>query len=188
VAHGAVDLRAVHALHVHHDAAVVEQQYCTGLDIVHQFRVIEADMVRIAHLAFDVEKELLARLQQHLAAGELADPDFRPLQIGHHADRATDLRRCLRERLDTCPVIVRLAMREVESHHVDTRFDEAGQCGEVARGGAERCNDFSEAVHGGGQVRVGLMGQSRARRSSMSTAGSVFPSRNSRKAPPPVEM
>ena len=51
------DLLTVHGDDVEDDAAVVEEQDDAGLDVVDQFRVIEADPLGVAELAADVEDE-----------------------------------------------------------------------------------------------------------------------------------
>jgi len=93
VAYAAKNLAALDAVDVHDHAAVVEQQHIACGHVVDQLRVIQADTFRIAELAVRIENELLASLEQNLAASEFADANLRTLQIGHHADGAPRLLR-----------------------------------------------------------------------------------------------
>ena len=120
--------RAVDVLDVHDDAAVVEQQHVAGGDVVDQFGVVEADAVAVAERAVGVEDEVLARLEQHLAAGELADADLRALQVGHDADgAAAALASRSRSGVDALAVVVGGAVGEVEPHHIDAGVDQLVQ-------------------------------------------------------------
>ena len=89
-----------------------------------------------------------------------------------HIDRATLVRE-----------VARRAVREVEAHHVDAG---AHHPLEHLRG-ARRRPEGGDDLGGAGGMGVHQL-PSRARRSRISIAGRILPSRTSRKAPPPVEM
>jgi hypothetical protein len=127
VADDAMNLPALDALNVHDDAAVIKQQHIAGTDIIDQFRIIEADPTVIAQLASGVEDEWLRCFEENLAAGKLADADFRTLQVGHDANRATDVARRLAQCLHAQAVIVGGTVRKVEAHDIDAGSDELRQ-------------------------------------------------------------
>jgi hypothetical protein len=85
-------------------------------------------------------------------------------------------------------MVLRLAVREIQAHDVDAGADHLDQdVGSVEAGPmvatilVPRCMDIPLFL-------LWLRRLLRARCCRISTAGRVFPSRNSRKAPPPVEM
>src|SRR5205085_12158465 len=104
----------------------------------------------------------------------------RALEVHHDPDRALDLAAALAHELRALHVVFGRAMREIEAHDVDAREEHAFEGGGVARGGPECRDDLGAAL--------GLVHRFSARCSRISNAGSFLPSRNSRNAPPPVEM
>ncbi len=71
----------------HADLAVVEQQHVPRLDGFEDRRMRKEDALRRARRLRLVEAEDLAVLDHGALALELAEPEFRPLQIGEDADR-----------------------------------------------------------------------------------------------------
>ena len=186
--HARHDFAAVHRFDAQPDQAVVEQQHRAGRDVARQLLVVEADAVFVAKLAVGVEHEGLAALEGDLAERELADADLGPLQIGHDRDLAADRLRRVADQLGALLVIGRGAVREIQAHDVDAGSEHARQHIEAAACGAERRDDLGRSLHDvpGSTPRVSRFRPPAASR--ISTAGSVLPSRNSRNAPPPVEM
>ncbi|MDT4837335.1 hypothetical protein FQZ97_710650 [compost metagenome] len=196
-AHGGEDLGAQHAVHHQHDQAVVEQQQVAGADVARQVLVVQADAFLIAELAGGIEDKGVARLERDLAVLELADTDLGALQVGHDGDLAPARLGGLAHQAGAVDMVLRGAVREIQPHHVDACGNHARQDLQRAGGGADGGNDLGGTGHArvslvqdGGPARrqARRMLQPAARCSSTSKAGSFLPSRNSRNAPPPVEM
>jgi hypothetical protein len=144
-----VHLLAAHGVHRQHDQAVVEQQRVAGAHVARQFLVVQAHGVDVARLgALRVQHEGLAVDQHHLAVGELADADLRALQVGHQRHRLAHLVAVRAHQVRTVDVVLRLAVAEVQPHHVDTGADQALQHLGVAGRGAEGGDDLGGARHG----------------------------------------
>ena len=100
-------------------------------------------------------------------------------------DRAIDLAARGAHELRAREVVVGGAVGKVEADDVDAGREHPLEDFRRARRGAEGCDDLRAAD----RAAVSTEGhQARALSSSAATAGSFLPSRNSRKAPPPVEM
>jgi hypothetical protein len=182
VARHGVDLVAAHARDVEHEAAVVEQQRIARAHVARELLVVQAHARDVAGLLETrVEDEGVAGLQHHLAILELAHADLRALEVDHDPDRALDLAAGLAHELGALHVVRGRAVREVQPHDVDAGEEHPLEGRGVARSGAERGDDLGAALCFGHQDCA-------ARCSRISIAGSFLPSRNSRKAPPPVEM
>ena len=142
-------------------------------------------------------------LRRMLSAGV----DVVRLNFSHGSARDhVDLATLVRETARALDMVGAGAVREVEAYDVDAGGEHAPQDLRVAAGGTERGDDFRGAEHRGNPVNAGARARrrhaagndrrqprrrsraSRARSSSTSIAGSLLPSRNSRNAPPPVEM
>ena len=131
-------LLAMHCIHRQHDQTVVEKQHVAGLHVSRQLLVVETDACEIPRLGTrGVEHELHARFQIHLALGELADADLRALQIGHDRHLAACPLRCLAHQFCPVDMVLRLAMAEVQPHHVDAGADHLFEQRRIAGGGAE---------------------------------------------------
>jgi hypothetical protein len=169
---------------------VVEQQDDAGSDVVGQLLVIESDAFLVAQVPRGVERELLAGLEHDLAGSELADADLRALQVGHDRDLATQRSRRIAHHARAPLVVRRGAMRKIQPYDVDAGSEHSRQHVGGAAGRTERGDYFGRALHRGSRLKriVVAAVQRAARCSRIATAGSVLPSRNSRNAPPPVEM
>ena len=152
---GGVDFLAAHRIDGQDDQAVVEQQQVARLHVTRQFLVVQAHALDVARrLARGVEDEFLAGLQHHLAFGELADADFRALQVGHDGHFDTDTLGNFAHQGRKIDVVLRLAVAEVQPHHVDPGTDHFFQQNGVAGGGAEGSNNFGGAMCHGACLRV----------------------------------
>jgi hypothetical protein len=178
VGHQGVDARPLHALHLEGDAAVVEQQFVAGAHVVGQLAIVEAHAAGIAHAALGVEHEGGAVGQGDAPAVELADANLRALQVHHDAHGAAQLAGDLAHQVGAGEVVFGKAVGEVHAHHVHARGHHGAQHRLLGGGGAQGGDDLGGALHA----------QAAARASRISMAGSLRPSRNSRKAPPAVEM
>ncbi len=133
MAHAGEDFLLVDPIHLDHDASVVEHQHVARAHVLHQFRIVEADAARIAYLARGVEDELLAGLEQDLAASELADADLRSLQVGHDADGALEFAHARTQHADAVAMVLLRAVGEVEPHHIYAGQKHAPQHAGVGR-------------------------------------------------------
>src|SRR6185437_9721925 len=142
---------------------------------------VEHDLA-VAELHRGVEHERVAGLERDAPFAELADADLRSLQVRHDADGTPDLAAGVAHELGALHVVLRGAVREVEAHDVHARGEHLLEHRRLARRRAEGRDDLGAAL---AHRTVAPLA---ARLSSASTAGRVLPSRNSRNAPPPVEM
>ena len=175
-----VDARTVHARDVQHQLTVVEQQHIAGTHVLRQTLVGDADggLVAGAGVERNVECEGVAFVQDDLALREALDADLRALQVAEHRDPFADLLRNRAHHLDALGVRLRVAVREVDAHDVRAGAQHVRQHFGIVGGRAECREDLGASEHR----------QFFARSSSTATAGNFLPSRNSRNAPPPVEM
>ena len=121
---GGVHLFAAHRIHREHDQTVVEQQQVARLHVAGQLLVVQAHAVDVAWLgARSVQHELGTGFQKHLAVGKLAHADLGALQVGHDGHFAPGTLGGSAHRGSAINVVLRLAMAEVQPHHVDTRSD-----------------------------------------------------------------
>ena len=142
-----VDFMAKDPFDFEHDPAVVEQQGIAGADIFRQILVIEPDTFLIAEFATCVEDEAVVGFQCDLAILKLANPDFRPLQIGKDADRTAQFGSDLADGIGQRNVIFGLAVREIQADDVNAGteqfFEGFGSVGSRAEGG----DDLGMAGH-----------------------------------------
>ena len=147
---GGVHRRAAHRIDRQHQQAVVEQEGVTGLHIARQFLVIQAHSRFIAKFgALGVEDERSAVDQLDLAVLELADANLRALQVGHDGYLLAGCPGRFAHHRRPVDVVLRLAMREVQAHHVHTRPDHPLQDLRRVGGRAEGGNDLGGSGHGG---------------------------------------
>ena len=152
---GGVDFLAAHRIDGQHDQAVVEQQHIAGLDIARQLLVVQADTLDVARLdAGRIQNEFLARNQQHLAVGELADANLRPLQVGHDGDLAAGALGDLAHQGGQVDVVLRLAVAEVQPHHIDASADHFFEQDRITGSRAKSGNDFGGATRHKGCLLV----------------------------------
>ena len=155
-----MDLAAFDPFDVEHDQAVVEQQRIAAADVFRQILVVEPDTLLVAQFDARVEHERGAGAQRDAPALELADPDLRPLQVGHDRDVAADAAQPPRAHVGALEMVFGRTVREVEAHDVDTGGKHALEHERIARRGAERGNDLGAAWHGGfrGSIRRAARG------------------------------
>ncbi len=132
-----------------------------------------------------VEHEGFAVHERGLARGKALDTDLGPAQVAQDADHAADSRRSGAYASDAPGVVVEDSVREVHPNEVRAGRDQVGERAVGVGRRPERRHDLGASWH----VRLAFRcAQPDARSSSIATAGSVLPSTNSRKAPPPVEI
>ena len=197
-----MNLVAAHEQYLELEAAVVEQQDVAADYVLGQVLVIEADALLVAERTGRVENEGVADAQRDFVVLELADPDLRTLQVAEDADGPAVLGRGGTNAFGACLMVLCRTVREVHADDINAGLHQTFENFLRRRGGAERGNDLGMAGHffsllgfaydfsrpapmdGGGRDTPYFA----ARSSRMAMAGRVLPSRNSRKAPPPVEM
>jgi hypothetical protein len=108
VADDGEDLAADDPFDVEDDATIVEQEDTAGGDVPRQILVIEPHAFTIAQLAARVEDEARALFEPDLAFGELADADFRALQVGENTHRPLHAGRHFAHQCAPCDVVVGL--------------------------------------------------------------------------------
>jgi hypothetical protein len=145
-----------YVLHGQHDQAVVEQQQVAGADIARQFLVIQPHTTDIPRLgARGVQDKGRSLLQHDLAFGELANPDLWALKVGHDGHLAAGALRRLAHQRGAVDVVLRLAVAEVQPHHIDAGIDHGHQQGGIARRGSEGGDDLGGAMWHEGHFLVG---------------------------------
>src|SRR5690606_22880939 len=122
--------------------------------------------------------EALPRAQLHPALGEALDAQLGPGQVGEDADLDADRRSRRTHRVRARHLRFRIPVREVEPYHVHAGAQQRLQHARRVGCGTERGDD----------PRPAPVVAHRDLALSAETAGSSLPSRNSRNAPPPVEM
>ena len=126
-----------------HDQAVVQQQHVTSFDLARQGFVIEAHSIDIAELgAGSIQNEFLPLRKHDFVVCKLANADFGALQIGHDPDLTPRALSGFAHEARAVDVILRLAVAEVQPHHVHARADHLLQHGRIAGCGAQCGDDF----------------------------------------------
>ena len=101
-------------------------------------------------LARGIKHEFLTRLQQDAAFGKLADADFGALQVGHDGDFTAGALGRFTHQLGPVHMVLRLAVAEVQPHHIDTGADHFLQQDGITGSRSEGGNDLGGAKgHGG---------------------------------------
>ena len=139
---------ALHPLDLQLHDAVVQQQHVASRNIARQAEITDAYLGRIAgrRIGAGDQVEARAHAQLHLAGGEALDADLRARQVGEDTDLAANLERHGPHRLAAGDLRGRVAMREIQPHHVHAgaqhRFQHLRRIG----GRAKRCNDAGTAA------------------------------------------
>ena len=117
---------AFNAVHLERDLPVVQEQDVSRFHIFVQLGIRNTDtlVVAIVQSQARVKKELRTVLQQRLAVFESLYANLRALQIAHKADFAPALCRCSTQRLDSCPMILLLAVRKIDAGDVQAGIDD----------------------------------------------------------------
>jgi hypothetical protein len=100
-------------------AAVVEQEFRSGLQDREDFRMRQVGAPRTARQRIEIEPKRLIRLEQHGPIGETSHAQLRTLQIRKDADRSAGLAFQLAQNRESCAMIIGAAMAEVQAEHVD---------------------------------------------------------------------
>jgi hypothetical protein len=177
-----VNLRTADPLHCQRDETVIEQQVVAFADVIGQALVGDTDTLDGTGLRIHrrIQHEGLALDQLHRAIAKALDADLRSLQIAKHGNVLATLFGHCAYRAHALFAGIGIAVREIDPHHIDTGLEELRKRGRIVGGRTKRCDDL-------GAPHVVQRRPLCARASSAATAGRVAPSRNSRKAPPPVE-
>ena len=145
-----VHLFSADRVHSQHNETIIEQEYVTGLDVARQLLVVESHNPHVARLAaLRIENKGLTALQDDLALGKPADPNFGSLQVGHDGHFASSALSGFAHQAGAVDVILSAAMAEIESHHVDARSNHFFQQLGVAGGGAQGDDDFGGSMNDG---------------------------------------
>jgi hypothetical protein len=91
------------------------------------FGVRQWRAVLVAGLVVEIEPEMTARRQLRFAAFKIAEPQFRPLQIGEDADRPPDFLFDRTDFFEARAVLVMRAVAEIEAEHIDARLEQRAQ-------------------------------------------------------------
>ena len=161
--HHGVHLFAFDFAHGQHDQPIVEQQQVAGFDVARKFFVIEPHAEDIAGLgARSVEHKRSAGLQHHFAFGEFANADFGPLQVGHDGHDATGAFGGFSHQRGSVNMVLRLAMAEIESNHIDAGADHGFKNGGIAGSWPQRGDDFGGVLwHGQSEKRACIVTRER---------------------------
>src|SRR4029077_14175754 len=90
-------------------------------------RVQQRCALFVAGLGVEVEAELVTGGDGHLAAGEIAEPQFRPLHVGEDADWPPGLGLDATDVAEQCAVVIMRAVAEIAAEHIDTRVEPRAQ-------------------------------------------------------------
>ena len=133
--------------HAHHHPAVVQQQFVADAAVLDQIRVVDADDVLGTGVqgVAGGEGEAVANLQFDALAREFGDADLRPLQVAEQGNVAPVFGRQLTHQACAGLVLVRGAVGEVETGHVEAGDDQLFEDFGAVAGGAEGGNDFAAA-------------------------------------------
>ena len=115
---------------------------------------------------------------------------FRTLQICNYANLASKCTCAVAHLVGTLEMVFCLTMGEVKPDNIQAGLKHFIKHFLLVRSRTEGCNNLGASWHIVSCLCLAscLTRDYFARSSSMATAGSFLPSRNSRKAPPPVEM
>src|SRR6185295_9972111 len=135
--------------HAEHDLAVVEEEAVARGERRQDLGMGHADALLIAEPWIEVDDEGVAVLELDAAAGEDADPQLGPLQVGEDADRPPDIGFDLADDGDQLPQIIVARMAHVDAEEIRTGAVELGDRGLVGGGGAEGGEnlDAARAAH-----------------------------------------
>ncbi len=117
---------AFNAVHLERDLPVVQKQDVSRFHIFVQLGICNTDTLVVAIVQSEarVKKELCSVLQRYLAVFESLYPNLRALQIAHEANFAPALCRCSSQRLDSCPMVLLLAVRKIYAGDVQAGIDD----------------------------------------------------------------
>jgi hypothetical protein len=108
----------MHAGHLEHDPAIVDQDLVAGTDISGKPRVCGAHLGRVTWDILAGNGELVTRRQVHRTRREGAEPNLRTLQIDEHPDTPSGLVAGRANGLVSLQVVIMRAMAHVEPRDV----------------------------------------------------------------------
>ncbi|MNI55096.1 hypothetical protein D3C73_1100240 [compost metagenome] len=142
VEHGGVDGVGVFGDYAQTQLAVVQQQVHARLKRSDDFRMRQVDPALIARRGIEVQAQGLTSHQLHLALGELADPQFRALQVHQNAERVVELAFDFADPLIALGVIGVFAVAEVQAEDVDPGLHQLANGVDPVGGGTQGGEDF----------------------------------------------
>src|SRR5580698_3391492 len=204
VLHGADDAWADDLHHPQADLTVSQHQDVTGAHVLGQILVGQAHLGLVAGVVREIciEGESLAVLEDDLLVLELLDADLGALQVTQDTHVLAHRGRGCAHQVHALLVVAGFTVGEIEAHHVHAGADDGLHHFRGIGGGPEGRDYFCSAWHAVIMLQPRLSRRAvayaclreligevvlPARSSSMATAGSFLPSRNSRNAPPPVD-
>lgn len=134
-------------LDAHDHAAIIEQQFVTDIAVLDQCRIIDADHFLGAGGARVAggEAEQVAVLELDTLVLEFGDTDFRALQVAEQGDMTAVLGSQFADQGSAGLVVIRCAVGEVQTGHVETGEDQLLQHFRRAAGRAQGGDDFGAA-------------------------------------------
>ncbi|MNL17026.1 hypothetical protein D3C87_1380950 [compost metagenome] len=142
VEHGGVDGVGVFGDYAQTQLAVVQQQVHARLKRSDDFRMRQVDPALIARRGIEVQAQGLTAHQLHLALGELADPQFRALQVHQDAQRIIQLTLDFTNPLIAQGVVGMITVTEVQAEDVDPGQHQFTDVVDSVDGRAEGGEDF----------------------------------------------
>jgi hypothetical protein len=118
-------------------------------ELVDERRVVRGEFPRVSALRAADEFDVGPFDAFHRPAGQFAEPDLRPGEIGEHADRPLCRLRHAADSVERLLVLLYGAVGHVESEDIDASLDQAADRVLGPRGGAHRGDDLRADDAGG---------------------------------------
>ena len=167
---------AIDADDVEHHLAVVDQQLVAELQRRDEFGMRDRDDVGIVRGRGGAQAKFGRHADFGDAAGQVADAEFRALQVGEEGDGAAGGFFSFARGGDAGGVFGVAAVGEVEAEEIDAGAQEFFHLQGAIAGGAERGEDFGAATEDGHGAAPAIRGDGRAERGK-GEAGAVRRSR-----------
>ena len=114
-----MDVRALDALHLEADEAIIDQDGAALLDVFIEPVIVNVYTRCISDTLVDGQDDFVARLEHHLLVVlELTGTNLRSLRVQQRCDLTTGVLTCLLQQCETTEVLLVAAMGEVETCHV----------------------------------------------------------------------
>ncbi len=146
IEHGGLDGIGVLGDHPQAQLAVVQQQVHARLQGGDDLRVRQADPLGVARGRVEVQAQGLAAHQLHLALGEGADPQLRPLQVHEDAQGVVQFALYLADPLVALGVVGMGAVAEIEPEDVHPGLHQLTDVLDAVDGRAQGGEDFDLLV------------------------------------------
>eukprot|EP01137_Pigoraptor_chileana_P028866 Opistho-2@13292 len=140
--HSGVDRIGVLGDHTQTQFAVIQQQIHTRFQRSNDLWMRQIHPALIARRGVQIETEGLTAMQLHLAVGELADAQFRPLQVHQNAQRIVELALDFADPLIALGVVGMIAVAEVQAEDVHPGLDQFTDVFDAIDSGPEGGEDF----------------------------------------------